>query len=749
MTRREQTVMKYKAKGIRFLSQPGGRDLSWSEESGVTLLERDGLFFKDLARAGVLLPYEDWRLDDWTRAKDLASRLSLEEIAGLMLYSPHQSVPGNRMPFVGTYQGKSFEESGCEAHALSDQQKEFLRREHIRHVLVTGVKDAATAARWSNELQKEAEALPFGIPVNLSTDPRNGARNDSSVEFRTSGEDVSKWPEGVGFAACFDPEVVRQFAEDASREYRALGICTALGPQIDLCTEPRWMRFIDTLGMDTEASKKMVKAYCDGMQTTKATGGWGKESVNTMVKHWPGGGTGEGGRDAHYAFGQYAVYPGNNAAEHRKPFTEAAFQLEGGTGAAAAVMPYYTVSWNYDTRYGENVGNSYSRYIIKDLLREKYGYQGVVCTDWGITADPNPTIEGFGSRCYHMEDKTEAERHLTAIMNGVDQFGGNSAIAPILEAYEIGCREYGAEAMRQRMELSAARLLKNIFQCGLFEDPYLNPEESARIVGCAEFVRHGMEAQHKSVVLLKNRNRCLPLKKGLKLYIPRRHIRESLGFMRWKQPARDIDPVTEPLISRYGTRVETPEEADAAIVFVESPSCNCYSVEDVAAGGNGYLPITLQYRPYTAQDARPVSIAGGDFRENFTNRSYRGKTNTAYNEQDLDNILDTRRKMGTKPVIVCASIRNPMVMGEFEAQADGIVAEFGVSTQAVLDIVFGDYAPTGRLPMQLPKDMATVERHREDVAFDLEPYEDECGNRYDYGFGLHDPGEIGDTNRKS
>lgn len=741
--------MKYKTGGIRYLSQPVGKDLSWSEASGVTLIQQDGLFFKDLARTGTLLPYEDWRLDDWTRAQDLASRLSLEEIAGLMLYSPHQSVPGNRMPFVGTYHGTSFEESGCEAHALSDQQKVFLQQEHIRHVLVTGVKDAVTAARWSNELQKMAESLPFGIPVNLSTDPRNGARNDSAVEFRTGGEDVSKWPEGVGFAACFDPEVVRQFAQDASREYRALGICTALGPQIDLCTEPRWMRFIDTLGMDTQASKQMVKAYCDGMQTTPATGGWGRESVNTMVKHWPGGGTGEGGRDAHYAFGQFAVYPGNNAAEHLKPFTEAAFQLEGGTEAAAAVMPYYTVSWNYDTKYGENVGNSYSRYIIKDLLREKYDYRGVVCTDWGITADPDPTIEGFGSRCYQMEDRTEAERHLIAIMNGVDQFGGNSAIAPILKAYEFGCREYGENAMRQRMELSAARLLKNIFQCGLFEDPYLDPEESARIVGCAEFVRHGMEAQHKSVVLLKNRNHCLPLKKGLKLYVPHRHIGESLGFMRWKQPAREIDPVTEDLLAKYGTRVETPEEADAAIVFIESPSCNCYSVEDVEAGGNGYLPITLQYRPYTAVEARPVSIAGGDFREKFTNRSYRGKTNTAYNEQDLDNILNTRAKMGTKPVIVCAAISNPMVMGEFEAQSDGIVAEFGVSTQAVLDIVFGEYAPTGRLPMQLPKDMATVERHREDVAFDLEVYTDECGNSYDYGFGLHYPGKNGNPNRKS
>lgn len=736
--KKDGAVMKQKADGINYLEQPG-RNLSWSQDSGVTLIQQDGLFFKDLERSGTLLPYEDWRLDDWARASDLAQRLTLEEIAGLMLYSPHQSVPGTRMPFVGTYGGKPFQDAGCEAYALSDQQQEFLEKEHIRHVLLTTVKDAATSAKWNNELQKMAEAMPHGIPVNISTDPRNGARDSSTVEFRTGGESVSKWPEGVGFAACFEPEVVRQFAEDASREYRAMGICTALGPQIDLCTEPRWMRFIDTLGMQTEASKQMVKAYCDGMQTTPATGGWGMESVNTMVKHWPGGGTGEGGRDAHYAFGEYAVYPGSNAQEHLKPFTEAAFRLDGGTKAAAAVMPYYTVSWGLDTKNHKNVGNSYSEYIIRDLLRGKYDYQGVVCTDWGITGDPNPTVEGFGSRCYGMERYTEAERHLIAIMNGVDQFGGNSSIAPILEAYQIGCKQFGEAAMRARMELSAARLLKNIFQCGLFEDPYLNPEQSAKVVGCEEFVRHGMLAQHKSIVLLKNKGQVLPLKKGLKLYIPNRHIRESMGFMRQKLPAQDIDPVAASLITRYGTRVEHPEEADAAIVFIESPSCNCYDAEDT---GNGYLPITLQYRPYTAKEARAVSIAGGDFREDFTNRSYRGKTNTAYNEQDLDNILDTRKKMGGKPVIVCACISNPMVVAEFERQADAIVAEFGVSTQAVLDIVFGDYAPTGRLPLQIPKDMGTVERHCEDVALDLEPHTDECGNRYDYGFGLNYGGTL-------
>lgn len=721
--------------GVHYLTQ-NGNTLAWAGDD-MKILEEDGLYFKDLARCGKLLPYEDWRLSPWERAMDLAGRLSLEEIAGLMLYSPHQAVPGMGGPFAGTYDGKPFSESGKADWALNDQQKTFLTAEHIRHVLLITVKDAATSAMWNNELQKMAEGLPFGIPVNISSDPRNGARSSIAAEFKTAGTDVSKWPEGVGFAACFDPEVVRQFAEDASREYRAMGICTALGPQIDLCTEPRWMRFIDTLGENADASVAMVKAYCDGMQTTKATGSWGYESVNTMVKHWPGGGTGEGGRDAHYAFGEFAVYPGGKQAEHLRPFTEGAFRLDGKTECASAVMPYYTVSWGYDTKNGKNVGNSYSEYIIKDLLRDKYNFQGVVCTDWGITADPSDTIEGFGSRCYGMEKFTEAQRHLIAIMNGVDQFGGNSRIAPIVEAFRLGCEQYGEKTMRERFELSAARLLKNIFQCGLFENPYLDPAESAKIVGCAEFVRHGYDAQRKSVVLLKNREHVLPLQKGLKLYIPKRFIRDSKAFFRTTIPAHETDPVTDALIAAYGTRVEKPEDADAAIVFVESPACNSYSVEDLESGGNGYLPITLQYRPYTARNARETSIAGGDFREGFTNRSYRGKTNICYNEQDLDNILDARRAMGEKPVIVVASINNPMVMSEFENQSDGIVAEFGVSKSAVLDVIFGEFYPTGRLPIQIPKDMDTVEAQCEDVAFDMEVHVDEMGNAYDYGFGLH------------
>ncbi len=723
--------------GLHRLSQPGGPALAWHEDSRMGVIEQDGLYFKDLERTGKLVPYADWRLSSEERAKDLASRLTPEEIAGLMLYSPHQMVPPHQGGMLsGTFDGKTWEASGKEKYALSDQQLDFLEQRHIRHILMVAVDDAATAARWSNNLQQMAERLPHAIPVNISSDPRSGAKK-AMVEFKTVGSDVSKWPEGVGFAACFDPEVVKQFAHDASLEYRALGITTALGPQIDLCTEPRWMRFADTLGMKTEDVKKLVKAYCDGMQTTDgAPDGWGRDSVNTMVKHWPGGGTGEGGRDAHYAFGEYAVYPADNAAEHEKPFTEAAFRLDGPTKCASAVMPYYTVSWGLDKKNGRNVGNSYSEYIIKDLLREKYGFSGVVCTDWGITQDPDPQIDAFGSRCYNMQQYTEPERMLIAILNGVDQFGGNDDPKPILEAYRLGCEKLGKEAMTERMRASAARLLVNIFRCGLFEDPYLDPEASAKLVGCEAFRAHGEEAQRKSVVLLKNRPGCLPLKEGLKIYVPKRHIGPSKSFIRTDVPAYDEDPVSDELISAYGMRVATPEEADAAIVFAESPACNAYSREDAENGGNGYLPITLQYRPYTAKNARPVSIAGGDFRESFTNRSYQGKTNTAYNEADLDNILSCRQAMGGKPVIVVETLSNPMVVSEFERETDALLAEFGVSRAAVLDVIFGRFAPTGRLPVQLPKDMDTVERHCEDKALDLESHIDEFGHAYDYGFGI-------------
>lgn len=720
------------------------------------IIEQDGYVFRDLEGTGELLPYEDWRLDAKTRATDLAKRLTIEEMAGLMMYSPHQMVPGiSDGPFCSSYNGMSREESGVEKWSLTDQQRHFLKEDHVRHVLAMGLASTEIAAKWNNEMQKFVENLPHGIPVNTSTDPRHSA-SQAAAEFKTEASDVSRWPEGMGMAAAFSPKQCEIYAQIISREYRALGIATALSPQIDTATEPRWMRLEDTFGPHPGLVTDYARAYCDGMQTSEGEAdGWGRESVSAMVKHWPGGATGEGGRDAHYAFGCFAVYPGNNFDMHLRSFTDGAFQLKGPTKTAAAVMPYYTVSWNQDKKDGKNVGNSYNHYLIHDLLREKYGYDGVVCTDWGITADPEEELDSFGSRCYGLQNLTEAERHLLAIENGVDQFGGNSQMAPILEAYQMGCEKYGEEAMHARMERSAVRLLMNSFRSGLYENPYLDAEESKKIVGCKEHQEAGFAAQLRSIVMIKNKQAqqtqtgALPRKKGQKVYIPRRHVNARKSFMRSMTEAEDIDPVTAEELAPYYQRVERPEDADFALVFMESPLTDAgYNKADRENGGNGYLPISLQYRPYTAVHARKISIAGGDFREASTNRSYAGKTCIAANEQDLDMLMQTKNAMGEKPVVVCLRMHNPTVMSEAEPYADAILVEFGVQKNALFEVISGEYEPTGLLPVQMPANMETVEKHCEDLPFDMEVHTDSEGNAYEFGFGLNFSGQILDARRE-
>ena len=696
----------------------------------VPVIEEDGFAFKDLARAGKLLPYEDWRLPPEKRAEDLAGRLSREEIAGLMLYSSHQIVPFTSSgPFADTYGGEPFDPAKHRDADLTDGQLSMLKKDHIRHVLQMRVKSARVSAEWSNRLQQVCEAEPWGIPVNISTDPRHGAVT-GGAEFRTAGSDVSKWPEGIGLAAAGDPELVREFARTAAKEYRALGITTALGPQIDLSTEPRWMRLEDTLGSDPEQVIPLVKAYCDGMQTTEGSpDGWGADSVIAMVKHWPGGGTGEGGRDAHYPYGCFAVYPGGKFEQHLRPFTEGAFRLDGPTKKAGAVMPYYTVSW---LEGHEKVGNSYNEYILKELLREKYAYDGVVCTDWGITGDPDPEIDSFGARCYGVNQLTEAERHLRIILNGVDQFGGNNRAEPVLEAWRIGEERFGAAFMEERMRLSAQRLLTGMFRVGLFENPYLDPDESERVVGNAAFVKAGLAAQARSIVALRKAG--LPLKKGICIWVPERELEAHKNFVRIMEPGRIIDPLGGLDISGWCCRTEDPSRADAAVVFMESPLSDPYDPEDRKAGGNGYRPLMLQYRPYRADAAREVSIGGGDFREDFTNRSYRGKTNRCFNERDLDNLERARREMGDKPVIAVVHMHNPTAPGEWEGLADGILVHFGCGMPVLLDILFGDREAGGRLPYHLPKDMAAVERHHEDDPEGPEPYVCPDGTVYRAGF---------------
>lgn len=734
-------------KDFVIITQEGGKTLGYSPASGVQILTVDGLKFKDLNRNGKLDKYEDWRLPAKERAQDLASQLSIEEIAGLMLYSAHQAIPGASAGFgAATYGGKTLAESGAKPSDISDQQRKFLVEDNLRHVLITSVQSPRVAAEWNNNVQALCEGIGHGIPANNSSDPRHGTTANTEYNAGAGGQ-ISLWPGQLGLAATFDPALVQRFGDIASHEYRALGIATALSPQIDLATEPRWSRVNGTFGEDYDLATDMARAYCDGFQSSEDNaGGWGMYSVNAMIKHWPGGGPEEGGRDGHFDYGKYAVYPGNNFDNLLRPFTEGAFKLEGGTGMAASVMPYYTISYGQNGGTGSNRGNSYNRYLITDLLRQKYGFDGVVCTDWMITADVSG-VSKFEGKCWGAENLSVEQRHYEILKAGVDQFGGNNDKEPVIMAYRMWKDEFGTRSARQRFEQSAVRLLVNIFRTGLFENPYLDPAESEKIVGKPEYMKAGYDAQLKSIVLLKNKGGVLPLKgRKLKVYMPKRFVKGVPNWWGIKAPDTTDYPVSPAVVEKYFDLTDNPAEADFALVFIESPNGGTgYSDDDVAAGGNGYVPISLQYGPYTATTARAVSLAGGDTFEDFDNRSYRGKSFTSYNTTDAQLVADTRRAIGDKPLILSVKCTKPCVLAEVEPYADAIVIDFETQAQAILDIVKGKAEPSGLLPMQFPKDMLTVEAQQEDVPRDMQPYVDSEGNAYDFAFGLNWDGVIRDA----
>ncbi|MBO4401914.1 MAG: glycoside hydrolase family 3 C-terminal domain-containing protein [Selenomonadaceae bacterium] len=734
----------------------GGAQLGYSPDSGVKILNVGGYYFKDMNRNGRLDRYEDWRLSPQQRAEDLAAQISIDQIAGLMLYSMHQ----RKM-----------------TPELNDEQRKMLGVDNIRTVLNADTSaSAALTAQWNNALQAYAESLPFAIPANTSSDPRNDARGNG-VYLKTAEDNVSRWPSNLGLAATFDPEIVRDFAATYAKEYRLLGIGTGLSPQIDLATDPRWTRNYGTFGEDPALARDMARASIYGAQETIKNGvdtGWGEYSINAMMKHFPGDGVGEGGREAHSRYGKYAVYPGGAFQTQLIPF-EAAMNNGGAAGMPSAVMMSYSIAWSDDGSLGEKVGSAYSKYKI-DLLRNRYNYDGVICTDWCVTWDTDKRL----SMAWGVENISEVERHYRALMAGVDQFGGNNDKQPVLDAYRMGVREHGESFMNRRFRESAVRLLRNIFQLGLFENPYLDVEKSAREVGNADDLRRGYEAQLKSIVMLKNTNGIIHQATYYSkptVYIPMvyRKATEVKPFnsytpASWSLPV-NLDVVQEYFnvvtdrigtfsgVDRDGKPMAMPEDiirlepervnqCDMVLAFISNPIPAGNQFDGIGYDAKeGYIPISLQYGNYVADSpaVRRHSIAG----DPGENRSYYGKTAQIINPLDSESVNYSRECVNsserTIPVIAVIAADKPMIFSEIEPAADAILVGYGVSDRAFCDIITGKFEPQGLLPMQQPRDMITVEEQFEDVPRDMVCYTDSEGNTYDFAFGLNWRGVINDS----
>lgn len=713
--------------------------------------------FKDMNGNGELDPCEDWRLSAEERAKDLANHLAFEDpegirkIAGLMLFSSHE-----RNSDAG----------------LSDNQKDYLTNSHLRNVLHAAGNNVKDSVGWTNAMQAFVEGSDFNVPIDFSSDPRSTAGSGDLYSDTVSGQDISLWPSNIGMAATFDVDHMYNFAKATSAEYRALGILTALGPQIDLATEPRWIRNGGTFGENTLLATDMAQAYVDGSQSTYDQNGkdigWGDDSINAMIKHFPGDGPGEGGREAHTSAGKYGVYPGNNFIEHLIPFAEGGLKLNGLTKSATAVMTSYSISIQADGSAlgGERVGSAYSSYKM-DILRDDLGFDGVVCTDWGVTS----------RMAWGMEEASVAERHYEIIMAGTDMFGGNNSNVPIIEAYEmmVNNPEIGETAARERFAQSARRLLLLTMRPGLFENPYLDLDESVATAGSADKFADGYLAQLESVVMLKNKNNLIaPMETKEKqpsemtVYIPSmytqgnqtNHIDET-NDEEWST-SLSLDVASQ----IYGNVITDEEQPDGTfrvpdlsnvdLVIAGMRSPNNGGMFDgagmkVVDGVETFYPLSLQYRPYTADgdNVRRVSIAGNLNPDGTQqNRSYFGATSEIANEYDLIatlNAIDAIEATGKDiPIVVALNANLPTIVHEFESLVDAIVVGFSVSDRALFDIINGAHEPRGLLPMQFPANMETVEANDEDVAGDLECHVDTEGNTYDVAYGLNWSGIIDD-----
>ena len=600
----------------------------------VKLLDIDGMSFRDLNKNNKLDRYEDYRLDTAQRVEDLISQMTLEEKVGTLFHPPVTINPDWMFRLYSLF---------VDGGKLTESE---IINQHINHFNLYGNPKPERLAKRLNSLQKIASRSRLGIPVTISSDPIHEVPNGGGVaSFSLDG--FSKWPSQLGLAASQDPSLVKQFAEIAREEYLAVGIRTALHPMADLATEPRWARNFGTFGSDNVLSSKLTMAYMDGFQGETID----SQSVMTMVKHFPGGGPQENGLDPHLFSGRNQIYPGNMFDYHVKPFIDAI------NNNLAVIMPYYGITVNQTS---ENVAIGFNKGLLTTLLRDELGYKGVICSDWGI----------INGRHWGVGDLSIEERYIKAIDAGIDQFGGEKDTEVVIELVKKGLMPLF------RIDASVKRILKNKFDLGLFDNPYVEVDQVKSQVNTERNIKLGKEAQKQSMVLLKN-DSTLPLEKNINIFVD--------GFN-----AKSIV---------HGNVVSDIKDADVIVSYVHTVF-------------NGNQPSGID-------------------------RLVDNVLSSIFPNQDLNfspEILEKLEEFSSiKPLIVIVDLNRPAILDSINQMSSALVGTFGVDESVIFETLFGESKPTGKLPFEIPSSMKEVNEQLEDVP------DDTMNPTFKFGFGLTYP----------
>lgn len=593
----------------------------------------DGKAFRDLNHNGGLEPYEDWRLSPERRAEDLVARMTIEEKAGAMM---HGTLPGTGGLGVG---------DSSQGYDLA-KVRTLIAEKNITSFITRLTTVPETLAQQNNEVQSIAAATRLGIPVTISTDPRNHFQFVLGASGETRG--FSQWPDALGFGALRDPGVTRRFADIARQEYRAVGIHEALSPQADLATEPRWSRLTGTFGSDARFVSPLVGAYVEGFQHGKA--GLAKDGVLAVVKHWVGYGAQPEGFDGHNRYGRFVDLNEAEFAEHVAAF-QGAFDAQVG-----GVMPSYTIlrDLNLGGKTVEQVAPGFNKGLLTDLLRGRKGFDGIILSDWAITNDCTPGCRDPQqpqavtdiAMPWGVEDLPQAERFAKGVDAGIDQFGGVEKPEIIVDAVRSG------RLSEARVNESVRRVMIAKFRQGLFDMPFVDPAAAGRIVGNPEFRKAADDAQRRAQVLLKS-GKAMPLKPGARVFLH--------GI------AADIARARGLIV------VDRPEDATIALFRLTSPS----------------------------EMLHPNHF--------FGSRQHEGRLDFRDGDPDYEALKVAAAKV---PVIASIYLDRPAILGNIRDKTAVLLANFGASDDALLDVMLGKAKAQGRLPFELPSTMTAVEKQR-------------------------------------
>ena len=673
----------------------------------VGVIKVDGLYFKDSNNNHELDVFEDWRVDAATRAADMVTKMTIQEQAGFVMNSLMLNPVSKTLAEVknedGTINPAKIFPIVAEGE-LSGNLNMFNRNASgfagaDDQVLTVG-KVRAGVYRGGLNYDASVVALMTNVATEIAEWDSANAGTPAIPYTLISNPIAAGFPDSLGMAAAVlgdgNYDAIKDYAEVDRQMWRAQGIIFMYGPQIDLATDPRWPRNNGTYGEREDVVAGIITALVDGYQY--GTEGVNENSVVLSAKHFPGDGAAENGFESHTYQGQWRLYPTEGSLEK---YQLVGFQaaIDAGVGA---IMPCYSrdaadersVTQTYrghEVKVNE-LGSAYNEEIITTLLRDIMGFKGFVNSDSGITS-----VQTFG-----VETLTGVQRFAKLIEAGTDAIGAELAPEYIVSAVTYGILDK-ADLDRANINRSTA-----LFKQGLFENPYLDyaKADEVRATNMATAHDQAYQMHLKATVLMKNHENTLPLKAnaGTKLFIQ--------SYTGTGEDEAVVTALSELFTAQGFEIVSKASEAEVAYFYVQPKA----TVSTSASNSEGVLSLVEEY----AVPERAATGAGGGMGNLETIVASQDKTGNTIEVTTVEGIAklaknaDKVHENGGK-VIGTIVVTSPWILDALEPYCDALTAQYTTSGASVanaysaqVDVIVGNYNPTGKLSMTMPACEAVI-----------------------------------------